>query len=1203
MAYRSIYDQNANLGIGTEGMGPYDDIKALETDLLAEQDASLVGTGTDGVSAEGGGGASPTSALAVMSLAGNILEGQKDNFSENYYSVGQNTDKFQTKELTDSLSQAGGIGQLFGSAITNIEARTDLIKSEFESGDFWGGMGEVASNLGMGIGNPFNLENAEQDAMDKHMRYPEKPTSPPPIPGLATGGRMNYASGGQPDIKEVKGAKGIDNVPIDDQLNNAGDSGKRIQGFAQDGEMIVDGYIFSKELGFAQDVKKELRKFNYDDMTGEIDNGDEPALNAFNSNVAKIRQQNDSLRQAVQRDEQGFAKKDTKGNYVILDPNIIDEVSKKRKYSSKKLANILGETINTERKKELARSLPSMATGEYMEISNQEGLAGYASGGVPNYADNSKWTVKNVQSVIDKWSGGESPIQAEWILEYADKYGVPVELALTQGALESNFGTAGRGSKSFNPYNVGNFTAGDTQTYEDSVSSGNTNIMGDWETGVEEYFKLIHKDYKPESGNWSDLFNPDHGFVRREQRDRYATDENYETKAISVMDSISNVAGVPIDPKELSPYVQDEIASHTTLNEHEVTAKGNANIFKKKQIDDMNITNNSKSDVTLASNPNSMIETPSFSSGMSKRREARLQKKYDQVTEDVVGELPLYADAGFATGGDAMRMIGMLAPAAFNIGYGLTEDPKTLDAMPYMTSTIRDPEPIDINPELRDIEKAGASARASGRARSSMAGQIASQSAEQAAISKVHRDKQAIDLNADLQAEQINAGIRERNSNIKFQVDKHNIGAEEAIQQYINTGMGQIGEVAQVMGTESLQREQLDVMKGYYDGMNDMGQKELDLMQTQIDNEAAYQQKRLDMYETSLETPDPGDDIDPNDSGFGDPTGPTPSSMSQPGKDGTVPADYIPTTLTNTGVPGTRLSGATKEEVNAAMETDNQRRLELLNEAGAEDALLYGEEYVPIESTEDLSDYQWDLLVDQGLAQQTDPKHWGDKKGYRMSGDATSLADQHDNLDRLGINGVIETTGIETFDEVPTANSMISINKEGDATFNDPQLALEFDQWAADNKDYTDNSSLKQQDMLEFAASKGFPVRALDDNGKPTYYNYESVGSKAGYNKTAKGQFGGRYTKNTKGTPTEGFVTKGKDLGKTIGTGTIVYRGDNGWENMRMSGKIPKGKIAVISPTGYVTLISKQSAVPKGWKKVVGAGGRITEKRLKELNY
>lgn len=158
-----------------------------------------------------------------------------------------------------------------------------------------------------------------------------------------------------------------------------------------------------------------------------------------------------------------------------------------------------------------------------------------------------------IQEYIDKYSDGESKITAEQVMDVSNKYGVPVELILAQGRIESNFGTKGRGARTKNIYNVGNYTSGDTMRKDSAEQKAVSRVMPDWESGLEQYAKLLKEDYMPENGNWNQLVEGE--FVNNDGN-RYATDPNYESKLKSLISDLYKLS----DEKSVSSQegIKDE---------------------------------------------------------------------------------------------------------------------------------------------------------------------------------------------------------------------------------------------------------------------------------------------------------------------------------------------------------------------------------------------------------------------------------------------------------------------------------------------------------------------------------------------------------------------------------------------------------------------------------------------------------------------
>lgn len=125
-----------------------------------------------------------------------------------------------------------------------------------------------------------------------------------------------------------------------------------------------------------------------------------------------------------------------------------------------------------------------------------------------------------------KASGKDAPLKGQDFIDLALKFKIPLELALLQGAQESQFGTKGAATRTFNIYNVFNVTQGDTLTPEEAMAKGYRRDYGDWINGVKAYSGTIKK-YIPTDGNWLRLLDYDK-FRRPDYDARYAATKDYE---------------------------------------------------------------------------------------------------------------------------------------------------------------------------------------------------------------------------------------------------------------------------------------------------------------------------------------------------------------------------------------------------------------------------------------------------------------------------------------------------------------------------------------------------------------------------------------------------------------------------------------------------------------------------------------------------
>lgn len=142
--------------------------------------------------------------------------------------------------------------------------------------------------------------------------------------------------------------------------------------------------------------------------------------------------------------------------------------------------------------------------------------------------DNSRFTEEYVQNYIDKAVAkyprnkrhlDKAPFDGSMLLDMANKHNFPMELLLAQG-YESIFGTAGRGVKTKNIYNVGNVTEGDKLSPELAEALGYNRYMESWEAGVMTYMDVIKRIYLPENGDWTILLG-DNSFRTRYKGKRY----------------------------------------------------------------------------------------------------------------------------------------------------------------------------------------------------------------------------------------------------------------------------------------------------------------------------------------------------------------------------------------------------------------------------------------------------------------------------------------------------------------------------------------------------------------------------------------------------------------------------------------------------------------------------------------------------------
>ena len=145
-----------------------------------------------------------------------------------------------------------------------------------------------------------------------------------------------------------------------------------------------------------------------------------------------------------------------------------------------------------------------------------------------------KFDAPAVKKVIAHWTTDqgkkESPITPEMIIGVSNKYDIPVEITMAMLATEGNFGISERQAKTKNPFNWGNTTGGDDKSGKEQDKFNK--YYDTWEEGIDAWGEGFSRLYRPESGDWSELWEKE--FVRKDGK-RYATDENYEKTIASIV--------------------------------------------------------------------------------------------------------------------------------------------------------------------------------------------------------------------------------------------------------------------------------------------------------------------------------------------------------------------------------------------------------------------------------------------------------------------------------------------------------------------------------------------------------------------------------------------------------------------------------------------------------------------------------------------
>lgn len=141
--------------------------------------------------------------------------------------------------------------------------------------------------------------------------------------------------------------------------------------------------------------------------------------------------------------------------------------------------------------------------------------------------------VKKVQSVIDKYGRGKSPINAQQLIQASQKSGVPIDFMLVSGIQESNLGTAGRAVATRNIFNVGNTDGGDGKAAKRDKYN---EFHDDWMSGINRFTSLITKQYFPGKKPTLDAFIAND--FRRPDGARYMTNPKAKQAYISLANSV-----------------------------------------------------------------------------------------------------------------------------------------------------------------------------------------------------------------------------------------------------------------------------------------------------------------------------------------------------------------------------------------------------------------------------------------------------------------------------------------------------------------------------------------------------------------------------------------------------------------------------------------------------------------------------------------
>lgn len=132
---------------------------------------------------------------------------------------------------------------------------------------------------------------------------------------------------------------------------------------------------------------------------------------------------------------------------------------------------------------------------------------------------------QKITTIINKYSNNKSPLTAEDYIKVARDTGVPVDLLLAQGMVESNFGTQGRAVRTKNVGNVGN------------TDSGAAEYKSSWREGLYRQALLLKNEYYVQNQNDVQRML-DTRFKRPKKGGHYASAKDYHIKVSKALEKL-----------------------------------------------------------------------------------------------------------------------------------------------------------------------------------------------------------------------------------------------------------------------------------------------------------------------------------------------------------------------------------------------------------------------------------------------------------------------------------------------------------------------------------------------------------------------------------------------------------------------------------------------------------------------------------------
>ena len=173
--------------------------------------------------------------------------------------------------------------------------------------------------------------------------------------------------------------------------------------------------------------------------------------------------------------------------------------------------------------------------------SSTEGYSYYADG----LDEDFKWTPETVQKAFDRWNANV-PVEPEVWIKAANQFGIPVELMIAMAAAEGSVGRGDRQVITKNFFNWGNSTKGDNLPTGSEEQDKYNTYFKTWEDGLMTWADGLVRMYRPDSGDWSELWSGGDTFVTQRKTktedgtvakgSRYATNKEYESKIKEILD-------------------------------------------------------------------------------------------------------------------------------------------------------------------------------------------------------------------------------------------------------------------------------------------------------------------------------------------------------------------------------------------------------------------------------------------------------------------------------------------------------------------------------------------------------------------------------------------------------------------------------------------------------------------------------------------